>query len=236
MKRIEQVWIEEPAKFDNMVQFLNWFDITNSIDETIQRANEDWKERIINFEGFKNIGKETCLEIGFGGGRLIAPASKDFETVIGIDIHSAFGRTEEFLENQRTNNYILIDREDINFIPANSVDFAYSFIAFQHFANFAEVIIYLYQIKRILSSNGYAHIFFGKCWTGKSIEIENPTEIHKNKINLFIKPSIFYKSVESLGFEIIEKEDRMKRDLDKPLKMGNESNQARILFRKGKNT
>ncbi len=234
MKRIEQVWREEPVKFDNMVQFLNWFDITNSIDETIQKAYRDWKERIINFIDFPMLRKKIGLEIGFGGGRLIIPASKDFETVIGIDIHSAFGKTEEFLESQRTNNYVLIDRDDINFIPANSIDFVFSFIAFQHFSSFGEVVFYLYQIKRILTFGGYAHIFFGKCWTGEEIKQEKPTKIHKNKINLFIKPSTFYQSVKTVGFEIIEKEDKIIRDLDKPLEMKNESNQARVLFRRWK--
>lgn len=101
MKEIEQVWKEEPAKFDDMISFLSWFDITNSVDETVQKANRDWKERITNFEGFKNIRKEVCLEIGFGGGRLIVPANKDFETVIGIDIHSAFEKADEFFRTTK---------------------------------------------------------------------------------------------------------------------------------------
>jgi len=234
MKETEKVWIKEPAKFDDMVSFLNWFDTTDSVDETVQRADRDWKERITNFKGFKSMRKKVCLEIGFGGGRLIVPASKDFETVMGIDIHSAFKKTGNFLRFQEVNNYILFSRNDVFDMPSEYVDFVYSFISFQHFANFSEVIIYLYEIKRILNSKGYAHIFFGKCWTGEEIRQENPTEIHKNKINLFIEPSVFYGSVEIIGFEIIEKEDKMARNLDKPLKMGNESNQARVLFRKKK--
>ncbi|KKM01832.1 hypothetical protein LCGC14_1790430, partial [marine sediment metagenome] len=38
MKETEKVWIKEPAKFDDMVSFLNWFDTTDSVDETVQRA------------------------------------------------------------------------------------------------------------------------------------------------------------------------------------------------------
>lgn len=135
-----------------------------------------------------------------------------------------------FLEQQNVKNYRLNNREYINFMLTNYIDFVYSFITFQHFSSFSEAVFYLEQIKRMLKLDGYAHIFFGKCWTKEKIKQENPTEIHKNKINLFIEPSVFYQLVEDLGFKIIETENTMRRDLDKPLSLRNESNQARVLF------
>jgi SAM-dependent methyltransferase len=159
---INKAWVRTPGSFKSIVDFLNWFDSTSSIEETIQKGQSDWENRLTNFSNFKNINKNTCLEIGFGGGRLLAAASKYFDSVIGIDIHKAFDKTELFLKSQDISNYKLMHKNNIKDVENESVDFVYSFIVFQHFDSFEEVDFYLEHIKRVLTHNGYAHIFYGK--------------------------------------------------------------------------
>jgi SAM-dependent methyltransferase len=228
---IRSLWIYEPAKFQSLVDFLNWFDAASSVEETLNRAYGDWDERLTRFSGFSTLDKQICLEIGFGGGRLLVPASRVFKKVIGVDIHCAFDKTDEFLQSQKVENYSLIDRDELKSVKADSVDFVYSFIVFQHFNSFEEVNFYLSDVKRILSVNGYCHIFFGKC-SGAGVKVTHPKHFKKRACSLFIEPSLFRQHLSQMGFHILEHEDKMPKRLDEPLSASNESGQARVLFRK----
>lgn len=159
---IHDSWKNEPEKFDSMVDFLNWFDGTKSIVDTLLTAQKDWEQRISNFKDFPSIRKGACLEIGFGGGRLMVQAGRTFARATGIDIHDAFDMTNRFLQNQGIHNYQLLHKDEMIYLKDNSIDFIYSFIVFQHFESFDEVNFYLEQIKRLLTDGGMAHIFFGK--------------------------------------------------------------------------
>jgi len=76
---IHSSWAEEPKHLKSTVDFLNWFDSTSSVDDAVQRAQKDWDERLIRFSDFADLNKQICLEIGFGGGRLLIPASRRFK-------------------------------------------------------------------------------------------------------------------------------------------------------------
>jgi len=228
---IRSSWAKEPKNLKSMVDFLNWFDSTSSVAEAIQRAQKDWNERLIDFPGFLNLNKKICLEIGFGAGRLLIPASRHFRKVIGVDIHNAFEKAKEFLENQNVSNYRLIHRDEMGKLAANSIDFIFSFIVIQHFDSFDEVGYYLKHIKRILNPRGCCHIFFGKSHK-KDIKVVGEKDFQKRARSLFIKPEYFRQYLCKMGFTIINFEDRMKKRLNEPLSSSNESGQARVLFRK----
>tara|TARA_Y100001960_G_scaffold250277_1_gene266532 strand:- start:1538 stop:2317 length:780 start_codon:yes stop_codon:yes gene_type:complete len=229
---IKKSWENEPSKRTDMVDFLNWFDATDSIDSTKTRATADWTKRLSNFEGYNNLNKNQSLEIGFGGGRLVMQAAKEFKIANGVDIHSNFTMTEKFLQSENCSNYNLVHRDDINNIEDNSIDMVYSFVVFQHFDTFEEVKFYLDFIKRVLKKDGVAHIFFGKAKDEQEIKEVSAKEFNTRACSLFVKPKAFYDYVEGQGFEILETEDRMRKYLDKEGIEGNESGQARVLFKK----
>ncbi len=239
--KIERSWAEPPKDLESTVDFLNWFDKTSSIEDSIQKGQSDWEGRLTNFSDFKDIDKNTCLEIGFGGGRLLAAASKYFDSVIGIDIHEAFDKTENFLKSQNINNYDLMRRRDIEDIKDKSVDFVYSFIVFQHFDSFEEIDFYLKQIKRVLAPKGYVHIFWGKLNATAMQRFSprlpdsryflNPQPADGRDSTLFVGSKLFCEHLTNLGFAVVECEDKMPKRINEPISPTNESDQSRALFK-----
>jgi len=239
--KIERSWASAPKDFESTVSFLNWFDGTSSIEDSVQNGQSDWKNRLTNFSNFKDINKNTCLEIGFGGGRLLAAASNHFDSVIGIDIHEAFDKTENFLKSQNVNNYDLMHRNDIKDIEDKSIDFVYSFIVFQHFDSFEEIDFYLKQIKRILTPKGYSHIFWGKLNAEAMLPFSpqlpdsryflNPQPANNRDSTLFVGSELFCEHLTNLGFTVVEHEDKLPKRINEPLSPTNQSSQARALFK-----
>ena len=214
-----------------MVEFLNWFDSTTSVEATVAKAESDWRSRITAFAGYDSIPKGRSLEIGFGGGRLVAQAARDFAEATGADIHAAFDRTREFLGSQGVANARLVHRDELATLPDESCDFIYSFIVFQHFDTLAEVDFYLGHCARLLTKGGRCHIFFGRGETG--IRVVDAAEFTKRACSLFIEPPLFRERVQSFGLQILEHEDSMRRDITRPEGPGNLSVQARVLVARG---
>lgn len=201
-KNIKNSWKETPKKINDLVNFLAWFDETRSLNETIYKSASDWNFRFKRFQYFRSLKKNIALEIGFGGGRLILNACKDFKYVYGIDVHENFKLTKKFLDSQKCYNYKLFDQNSINLIPSSSVDFVYSFIVFQHFDSFKEVIKYLNLIKKILNDRGVAHIYFGKT-KENNYKIVNAKDFNLRDVSLLINPEFFKKMI-SKNFHILE--------------------------------
>ncbi len=223
---IRASWEETPKDYRDMVEFLDWFDRTDAIESTVERGRVDWQHRFAPSQAYSALSKGTVLEIGFGGGRLLMHAARDFERAIGIDIHSNFAMTERFLERQGVSNYQLYHRNDFAKIPENSVDFVYSFIVFQHFDGMAEVDYYLTHIKRVLRQNGIAQIYYGKNQE-EGVALTNATDFRLRDCSLFISP-ITMRQLISDRFDLLEYSDRLPRD---PLSNSGESVQAMVLFR-----
>lgn len=221
-------WAEEPAKMGTMVEFLNWFDSTISVESTIAKAQSDWRERITAFTGYDSLAKGRCLEIGFGGGRLVAQAAKDFTEAVGVDIHAAFARTREFLASQSVTNARLVQRDELPTLPDGACDFIYSFIVFQHFDTLEEVDYYLRQCARLLAPDGRCHIFFGRGDDG--VRVVDAKDFTKRACSLFIEPPLFRERAAGLGLKVVEHEDELRRDITKPDGEGNVSVQARVLL------
>ena len=109
---VRQTWVETPLKFETMTEYLNWFDTTDSVESTLRKAELDWRHRFASFPYFAKQKKSQALEIGFGGGRLLCQASRDFDHVYGVDIHRAFDMTREFLTFPGWENFYPAQRED----------------------------------------------------------------------------------------------------------------------------
>lgn len=225
---IEKSWVETPATIEDMVKFLSWFDRTSSIEETRDRARSDWKNVITAFEYYPQVPRGDCLEIGFGGGRLLVEAGKDFRRALGVDIHTAFDKTRRYLSLQGCGNAVLLHRNELDKLDDSSIDFVFSFIVFQHFESESEVDFYLGQIKRLMRPQGCAHIFYRKN-DSPGVKVVDPKDFRKRHSSLFVEPALFRDRV-SRDFTILEYQDRMKKRVDQPESPANEAGQARVVF------
>jgi SAM-dependent methyltransferase len=224
---VKKSWEETPADFDEIRDFLNWFDATDSVENTISKAYSDWTHRFVKYPYYKKLSKKTALEIGFGGGRLLGQSAKVFNLVYGVDIHRNFEMTAKFLELQNITNFKLVHRDEIWEIPDDSLDFIYSFIVFQHFDKIEEVDFYLNQIKRLLSPNGVAHIYFGKS-KAEGVSIISDAQFKLRDCSLFINPEFMCNKIAET-FRLIDYEDELPRD---PVTGNGQSVQAMVIFKK----
>jgi SAM-dependent methyltransferase len=224
---IRRSWQETPAQFQDMVQFLNWFDATSSIEACVEKAQSDWKLRFRTTSGFEDLEHRKALEIGFGGGRLLAQAAQDFEFVYGVDIHDAFAMTDKFLRSQGHSNFALLERDEITTIEDETIDFVYSFIVFQHFDSADEVEYYLDHICRVLKPYGVAHIYYGRC-SGDGHRVTSDEEFDLRDCSLFFAPTEMHDRLEP-RFEIVDFANSLPRD---PVSGEGVSAQARVVLRK----
>ncbi|MGE3261159.1 MAG: class I SAM-dependent methyltransferase [Bacteriovoracia bacterium] len=224
---VKDSWTSTPAALGNMVDFLNWFDTTASVAECLEKAQRDWHYRFQLSPQFNKVDKGAALEIGFGAGRLLHQAAKEFREVYGVDIHGAFDKSREFLRMNGVENPKLFLRNEISGVPDESIDFVYSFIVFQHFDSVDEVRFYLDAIRRILKKNGYAHIYFGKN-PDRGVTVTKPEDFQLRDCSLFIEPAMMRELI-SQQFEILEFQDKLPRD---PEKNTGESVQASVIFRR----
>lgn len=224
---IRDSWIVTPKKQRNMLEFLCWFDRTKSVVESISSGQVDWEHRFKRFKHFNSVTKGIALEIGFGGGRLLAHAAKDFDKVIGVDIHQNFAMSKKFLALNNITNYQLIKRSEMSGISPNSIDYVYSFIVFQHFDSFKEVKFYLDHIHRILTNDGVAHIYFGKN-NSDGVEVTKDGKFYLRDCSLFINIKTMKSLIEE-NFKIISIKDKVVKD---PVKNIGESVQSMIIFKR----
>jgi len=74
VNKIENSWIVNAAKRQDMLKYQNWFDTCNSLDECVKKGYIDFAHRIFTEDFYGIIGdprNKRFLEIGCGGGRLL---------------------------------------------------------------------------------------------------------------------------------------------------------------------
>jgi cyclopropane fatty-acyl-phospholipid synthase-like methyltransferase len=225
---IEKSWEQTPGKLDDMLDFLNWFNTTTSIEECLKMADRDWRFFFQANERYAAIKKGAALEIGFGGGRLLLQASREFKQVYGVDIHNAFPISDRFLRANGATNHVLVHRDQaLEKISAGSIDYVYSFIVFQHFATIDEVNFYLDLIAKVLTPDGVAHIYFGKS-AQEGVTTTKTDDFVLRDCSLFINLETM-KNLISRKFRVLEASDNLYRD---PENKTGESVQAFVVFRK----
>lgn len=163
-KHVREIWETLPQNFKDPEEFAKYFDTSNTLKEVEAMGYVDFYHKIFGEAFYKLVGdprQKTCLEIGFGGGRLLAPASRLFKKAYGVDIHNSFEMSEKYLDTHNVKNVSLLRPEDMYKIPDKSVDFIYSFIVFQHFISWDDVDFYFKEIQRIISDQGAGILYFG---------------------------------------------------------------------------
>jgi SAM-dependent methyltransferase len=161
---VENVWKNTPGKLESKDDFMRFFDDSEDFEKVVKMGFIDFSHKIFTPDFYQLIGdprEKTCLEIGFGGGRLLNVASHFFGRAIGIDIHNDFDRTSSILKELRSGKCNLIKNDQFFTVESETVDFVYSFIVFQHFDRWKVAEEYLDEIERVLSLDGAGIIYFG---------------------------------------------------------------------------
>lgn len=147
--------------------FFTWFDDALDKDDAFERGNSDFKlhisDPIDKFTSHMNQRELIALDIGYGGGRLLAAACNKFAYVHGIDLHRETDRVSDELHQRGITNFSLF-KTDGKSIPLKntSIDIAYSFIVFQHVEFIHIFNNYIKELARVLKHGGVAVIYFGR--------------------------------------------------------------------------
>ena len=153
------------AARDGDAAFFTWFDSGDNVDATFVKGAWDFAAHIAQpvTDLISAPETKTALEIGHGGGRLLAAAGGFFGQVIGIDVHAENDRVQEALERKGLTNCTLLNTAgDAIPLPDESVDLVYSFIVLQHLGEYSLFEQYLREAYRTLKPGGLAVLYFGR--------------------------------------------------------------------------
>ena len=153
------------AKLQGENDFFTWFNECKDTNCAFIRGAWDCAFHIILpiSKYINNPETKTILEIGHGGGRILASASKYFFKAIGIDIHNENLLVEAELKKRGHKNITLIRANGLCISVADSsVDIVYSFIVLQHIEKIKIFKRYIEETFRVLKPGGVAILYFGR--------------------------------------------------------------------------
>lgn len=145
--------------------FFTWFDTSKSMESSFIRGSWDFETYVTQqIASFINSPEEKiALEIGYGGGRLLASAAGHFKKAIGIDVHNEANYVKKAL-NERGIKNINLKACDGKNIPVkdSTIDLVYSFIVLQHVERVKILERYFKETHRVLKPGGLAILYFGR--------------------------------------------------------------------------
>lgn len=145
--------------------FFTWFNKAKDANHSFIQGYWDFAYHILFpvAEYISNPEEKSILEIGHGGGRMLAAASKFFKNAIGIDIHNENDFVLENLNERGIRNVKLL-RSNGESIPLDDqvVDVVYTFIVLQHVGDIKIFKNYIKETYRVLRNNGIAILYFGR--------------------------------------------------------------------------
>ena len=156
--------------------FFTWFDSAGDAEASFIRGQWDFTIHIAPHLA-RVVGNPECktvLEIGYGGGRILAAASRAFAGAFGVDIHNRQDVVEAELKSRGLSNFKLLGG-DGSHVPCEdaSIDAIYSFIVLQHVERIAIWQSYLRECYRVLRPGGAAILYFGR-WAPLSLNRARP--------------------------------------------------------------
>jgi len=122
-------------------------------DETFQASGRRDLETVI-LDGIDLDPSGIGLEIGCGVGRLLVPLSERIAMVRGVDISPVMvEKSREYCAGRKNVRVELTDGS-LRTIQSRSIDFAFSFIVFQHIPDRAPIQAYVREVARCLRQGG----------------------------------------------------------------------------------
>ncbi|MGE0811317.1 MAG: class I SAM-dependent methyltransferase [Immundisolibacter sp.] len=158
---------EEIAKAANASEdvFFSWFNDARDKDVAFIRGAWDFSVHMAQplAPYLSTPEDKVAVEIGHGGARILAAASRHFGAAVGVDIHHNNAFVEAELTRRGITNVQLI-QSDGKHLPLadNAVDVVYSFIVLQHVETYEIFCAYLAETRRVLKPGGLAVLYFGR--------------------------------------------------------------------------
>jgi SAM-dependent methyltransferase len=145
-------------------EYFIWTDLDRSQGELAMQkffaSGEAAAQRLLDFAGSQLRMRRRSLEIGCGVGRLTLAMAKHFDEAVGVDIAptmlSKLSANAERAERANVRGELA----DADWDRPDSVDFAYSWLVFQHIEAAEIIDRYLQRIARSLSAEGIACLQF----------------------------------------------------------------------------
>lgn len=148
MNKQKELW-EKLAKSNSKYYVASFKGKGITEEEFEESGREDYKNLILNDELIEKKG--VILEVGCGIGRMTQFMRYDFKKVIGIDI------SKEMIQQAKIRlrgvEFIETDGNTIH-LSNNSIDFAFSYIVFQHFKTKEMLESNFKEVYRVLKPNG----------------------------------------------------------------------------------
>jgi ubiquinone/menaquinone biosynthesis C-methylase UbiE len=211
----------------NATDFFNWFDESGgNVETNFVKGQCEFTLYILTptLGLTQNLKDKTILEIGYGGGRLLAEASRSFKHAIGVDIHENDSFVKEEFKKRNITNFALL-KNDGKTLPVkdSSINLIYSFIVLQHIEKISTFDSYMQETYRALEEGGIAILFFAKLYrlslnnTSKTLYTLDKLleKIHHkgyreiitnvNCVNLKVSLPYAEKRARKVGFTIIKK-------------------------------
>jgi ubiquinone/menaquinone biosynthesis C-methylase UbiE len=145
--------------------FFGWFDHAQDKEASFVRGSWDFLWHIAQplAPYLAQPEAKTALEIGHGGGRLLASASRSFQFVIGVDIHDENDKVHATLRERGVHNAQLMKTEGAQLpVGSGQIDCVYSFIVLQHVERYAVFRRYFEETFRVLRPGGLAVLYFAR--------------------------------------------------------------------------
>jgi SAM-dependent methyltransferase len=133
-------------------------DVPDTEEEFIASGLRDYQAHVRSFlksVDFDPAGK-SALEIGCGIGRMTRFFCEDFAGVIAVDISPAMIERARMGASPRA-RFLVGSGCDLAGIADNSVDFAFSYIVFQHIPDKHAILRYIEEAGRVLKPAGVFH-------------------------------------------------------------------------------
>jgi SAM-dependent methyltransferase len=156
----------------------------------IALAGADWSDEEYFESGRENVRREiltdmgnicqgrdpkrmTVLEIGCGSGRITRALSEVFGQVYAVDISGEMIRQARESLRDRPNAHVFQNSgSDLSVLGNVKIDFAFSFIVFQHIPSREVIHNYVREVRRLLRP-GSLFKFQVQGWTNEQIEHDN---------------------------------------------------------------
>ncbi len=205
--------------------FFTWFHGGADADTAFVRGQWDMALHILRplAPYIREPESRTVLEIGHGGGRLLAAASRCFAAATGVDVHDNNELVLQELAARGIKNATLVKGDGQSLpLPSDSFDVVYSFVVLQHVERVAVFDRYVTEAYRVMKPGGVGILYFGRwCHFSKNRSAaclylldrlaaglrlwprgyrEIPARV--NEINLLISPARAARVARGAGFRI----------------------------------
>jgi len=133
-------------------------DVPDTEEEFIASGLKDYQAHVRSFlksADFDPEGK-SALEIGCGIGRMTRFFCEDFAAVTAVDISPAMIERARMGASPRA-TFLVGSGCDLAGVPDKSVDFAFSYIVFQHIPDKRVILRYIEEAGRVLKPGGLFH-------------------------------------------------------------------------------